>query len=276
MFQKEGKIIIAYDEDESHYESSATTMVQRGIDNLFVLSGGTAALSLLRFAFRQSRVDGQPHSPPTSLISSRPIFAPGLRVMAEKFPQGVIVGELPASCRPPKARKGPGAPAVPQMGELTASNLDIVREQLETNLLNDDGAFLLLRCSRGLLSSLLVARHSLVCAHPSSSDSVVHSQLVPRYIAGGAEHGRQPNDNQRAEPRSQPWCSQHHIDNAVALSRARQQQTACLFFFSDSVCCAASGFFYFSLRLLQARRRVHVVYMGASAWAREGNGKRGQ
>lgn len=100
---KEGKIIIAYDEDESHYESSATTMVQRGIDNLFVLSGG-------------------------------------LRVMAEKFPQGVIVGELPASCRPPKARKGPGAPAVPQMGELTASNLDIVREQLETNLLNDDAS----------------------------------------------------------------------------------------------------------------------------------------
>lgn len=37
---QEGKIIIAYDEDEAHYGHVATTMVQRGIDNLFVLSGG--------------------------------------------------------------------------------------------------------------------------------------------------------------------------------------------------------------------------------------------
>jgi hypothetical protein len=62
--------------------------------------------------------------------------------MAEKFPQGIIVGEIPRSCRPAKGRK-PAAAAhnVPQVGELTASNLDMVREQLEANLLADDGTY---------------------------------------------------------------------------------------------------------------------------------------
>lgn len=35
-----GKIIILYDEDERLVISAGTTMVERGFDNIFVLSGG--------------------------------------------------------------------------------------------------------------------------------------------------------------------------------------------------------------------------------------------
>lgn len=37
---KEGKIIVLYDEDERLGPNVATTLVQRGYDNLFLLSGG--------------------------------------------------------------------------------------------------------------------------------------------------------------------------------------------------------------------------------------------
>ena len=35
-----GKIIVIYDEDERIAPNAATTLVQRGYDNLFILSGG--------------------------------------------------------------------------------------------------------------------------------------------------------------------------------------------------------------------------------------------
>ena len=38
---KPGKIIILYDEDERIAPQAATTFVQREVDNLFMLSGGT-------------------------------------------------------------------------------------------------------------------------------------------------------------------------------------------------------------------------------------------
>lgn len=37
---KPGKIIILYDEDEKIAPNAATTFVQRGVDNVFILSGG--------------------------------------------------------------------------------------------------------------------------------------------------------------------------------------------------------------------------------------------
>lgn len=55
-----GKIILVYDDDERIAPKAATTLVQRGYDNLFLLSGG------LKLAFR-------------------------------KFPQGLITGQVPAS-----------------------------------------------------------------------------------------------------------------------------------------------------------------------------------
>lgn len=40
-----GKIIIVYDEDERIASQAATTMCQRGFENLFMLSGGPSALA---------------------------------------------------------------------------------------------------------------------------------------------------------------------------------------------------------------------------------------
>ncbi|XP_070280000.1 centrosomal protein of 41 kDa isoform X1 [Myotis yumanensis] len=74
-----GKIIILYDDDERLASQAATTMCERGFENLFMLSGG-------------------------------------LKVLAQKFPEGLITGSLPASCQqalpPGSARKRP-SPKVP-------------------------------------------------------------------------------------------------------------------------------------------------------------------
>ncbi|XP_049631030.1 centrosomal protein of 41 kDa [Suncus etruscus] len=77
-----GKIIILYDDDERLASQAATTMCERGFENLFMLSGG-------------------------------------LKVLAQKFPEGLITGSLPASClqAPPlsstRKRSSPKAPALP-------------------------------------------------------------------------------------------------------------------------------------------------------------------
>ncbi|NXH90703.1 CEP41 protein, partial [Edolisoma coerulescens] len=57
-----GKIIIVYDNDERLASQAATTMCERGFENLFMLSGG-------------------------------------LKVLAQKIPEGLITGTLPASCQ---------------------------------------------------------------------------------------------------------------------------------------------------------------------------------
>ncbi|KAM6973450.1 centrosomal protein of 41 kDa [Aplochiton taeniatus] len=58
-----GKIIIVYDEDERMASQAATTMCERGFENLFMLSGG-------------------------------------LKVIAQKFPEGITTGTIPAACLP--------------------------------------------------------------------------------------------------------------------------------------------------------------------------------
>ncbi|KAM4901196.1 centrosomal protein of 41 kDa [Sylvia borin] len=57
-----GKIIIVYDNDERLASQAATTMCERGFENLFMLSGG-------------------------------------LKVLAQKIPEGLITGTLPVSCQ---------------------------------------------------------------------------------------------------------------------------------------------------------------------------------
>ncbi|KAJ8395699.1 hypothetical protein AAFF_G00029360 [Aldrovandia affinis] len=56
-----GKIIILYDEDERIASVAATTMFERGFENVFMLSGG-------------------------------------LRVIAQKFPEGMTMGTIPVQC----------------------------------------------------------------------------------------------------------------------------------------------------------------------------------
>ncbi|XP_071313469.1 centrosomal protein of 41 kDa [Trachinotus anak] len=65
-----GKIIIVYDEDERIASQAATIMCERGFENLFMLSGG-------------------------------------LKVIAQKFPEGMTTGSIPASClSSPTSAKG--------------------------------------------------------------------------------------------------------------------------------------------------------------------------
>lgn len=59
-----GKIVVVYDDDERIAPRAATTLVQRGYDNLFLLSGG-------------------------------------LKLAAKKFPEGLITGILPAHLSAP-------------------------------------------------------------------------------------------------------------------------------------------------------------------------------
>ncbi|XP_076989623.1 centrosomal protein of 41 kDa isoform X2 [Tamandua tetradactyla] len=74
-----GKIIILYDDDERLASQAATTMCERGFENLFMLSGG-------------------------------------LKVLAQKFPEGLITGSLPASCQqafPPGSARKRSSPRMP-------------------------------------------------------------------------------------------------------------------------------------------------------------------
>ncbi|XP_004856385.1 centrosomal protein of 41 kDa isoform X2 [Heterocephalus glaber] len=74
-----GKIIILYDDDERLASQAATTMCERGFENLFMLSGG-------------------------------------LKVLAQKFPEGLITGSLPASCQqafPPGSARKRSSPKLP-------------------------------------------------------------------------------------------------------------------------------------------------------------------
>ncbi|XP_023495450.2 centrosomal protein of 41 kDa isoform X1 [Equus caballus] len=76
-----GKIIILYDDDERLASQAATTMCERGFENLFMLSGG-------------------------------------LKVLAQKFPEGLITGSLPASCQqalPPGSARKRASPKVPPL-----------------------------------------------------------------------------------------------------------------------------------------------------------------
>uniref|UniRef100_A0A8C7E173 Centrosomal protein 41 n=1 Tax=Naja naja TaxID=35670 RepID=A0A8C7E173_NAJNA len=107
-----GKIIILYDDDERVASQAATTMCERGFENLFMLSGG-------------------------------------LRVIAQKVPEGLVTGSFPASClvasQPGSARKKatPQSP-LPQAAEnkwrFTAEDLQKIQYYLQEEQFPSDPA----------------------------------------------------------------------------------------------------------------------------------------
>lgn len=88
---KPDRMLILYDVDEKIGTKAAETFVQRGVDNVFLLSGG-------------------------------------LRVLCDKIPEGIVIGELPGS----KRVKGAPSAAGPMYATLTKENIEQIREQLET------------------------------------------------------------------------------------------------------------------------------------------------
>uniref|UniRef100_A0A8D2ZE52 Centrosomal protein 41 n=1 Tax=Scophthalmus maximus TaxID=52904 RepID=A0A8D2ZE52_SCOMX len=102
-----GKIIIVYDEDERIASQAATIMCERGVENLFMLSGG-------------------------------------LKVISQKFPEGMTTGSLPTSCLScPASSKGKKSSVQhqqePQAAEkrwrFTSDELVKIQEQLDEMLI---------------------------------------------------------------------------------------------------------------------------------------------
>ncbi|XP_062245749.1 centrosomal protein of 41 kDa-like [Platichthys flesus] len=100
-----GKFIIVYDENERIASQAATTMCQRGVENLFMLSGG-------------------------------------LKVIAQKFPEGLTTGSIPIPClSSPTSSKGKKGAVQQQMQaaemrrRFTSDELTKIQEQLEEILI---------------------------------------------------------------------------------------------------------------------------------------------
>ncbi|XP_062989983.1 centrosomal protein of 41 kDa [Elgaria multicarinata webbii] len=113
-----GKIIILYDDDERVASQAATTMCERGFENLFMLSGG-------------------------------------LRVIAQKIPEGLVTGPFPACCllagQPGSARRKaaprqPPPPPADNKWRFTTEDLQKIQYYLEEEQLPSDSAS---RLSRG-------------------------------------------------------------------------------------------------------------------------------
>ncbi|KAM7056126.1 centrosomal protein of 41 kDa isoform 2-T2 [Acridotheres tristis] len=124
-----GKIIIVYDNDERLASQAATTMCERGFENLFMLSGG-------------------------------------LKVLAQKIPEGLITGTLPVSCQVPAptggARRRAAARVPPTRAEnkwrFSADDLQKLRHYLAEEQIPSDTASRLTRVGSGHDSKLSSVR----------------------------------------------------------------------------------------------------------------------
>ncbi|XP_016160233.1 PREDICTED: centrosomal protein of 41 kDa [Ficedula albicollis] len=133
-----GKIIIVYDNDERLASQAATTMCERGFENLFMLSGG-------------------------------------LKVLAQKIPEGLITGTLPVSCQVPaptgtaRRKTAPRLPPTPAENKwrFSADDLQKLRHYLAEEQIPSDTASRLTRGSSGHDSRL-----SSVRSHPSTAGTL--------------------------------------------------------------------------------------------------------
>nr|AAR16319.1 testis specific protein A14 [Tetraodon nigroviridis] len=149
-----GKIIVIYDEDERIAIQAATAMCQRGVENLFVLSGG-------------------------------------LKVVAQNFPEGMTTGTLPPSCWPsPPSRRRKGSQRRQQQQQqqlqaaetrcrFTEEELAKIQEQLDKLLPYSSENITL---TSALSSCLPPAGRSHVCSRDqprSSEDTLEMKALAP-------------------------------------------------------------------------------------------------
>ncbi|NXT87156.1 CEP41 protein, partial [Anhinga rufa] len=126
-----GKIIILYDNDERLASQAATTMCERGFENLFMLSGG-------------------------------------LKVLAQKIPEGLITGSLPVSCQvaaPTGSARKRTSPKVPparaeNKWRFSADDLQKIKYYLDEEHIPSDAASRLSRGSSGRDSKVTAMRSS--------------------------------------------------------------------------------------------------------------------
>ncbi|NXL87153.1 CEP41 protein, partial [Alectura lathami] len=126
-----GKIIILYDDDERLASQAATTMCERGFENLFMLSGG-------------------------------------LKVLLQKIPEGLVTGSLPTSrqvAAPAGSARRRAAPKVPpacaeNKWRYSAEDLQKIKYYLEEKQLPSDTASRLTRGSSGRDSKVAMTARS--------------------------------------------------------------------------------------------------------------------
>ncbi|XP_064174718.1 centrosomal protein of 41 kDa-like isoform X1 [Anguilla rostrata] len=137
-----GRIIVVYDEDERTASQAATTMCERGFENLFMLSGG-------------------------------------LKVIAQKFPEGLTTGSFPAHCLPsPSATGGRRRPAPPQAPlpaerkwRFTPEDLNKIQQQMEEVLVPSTTSSRLSRMSVSSAQSTVSSARSRQSLSSAGSDS---------------------------------------------------------------------------------------------------------
>ncbi|NWI64233.1 CEP41 protein, partial [Todus mexicanus] len=151
-----GKIIILYDNDERLASQAATTMCERGFENLFMLSGG-------------------------------------LKVLAQKIPEGLITGTLPASCQvaaPPGSARRRTSPKVPPVRaenkwRFSADDLQKIKYYLEEEHVPSDAAGRFSRASSSRDSKASSARSS--SSLPSSAANA-GSLSAPSLSSSSLQH----------------------------------------------------------------------------------------
>ncbi|XP_056907340.1 LOW QUALITY PROTEIN: centrosomal protein of 41 kDa [Takifugu flavidus] len=168
-----GKIIIIYDEDERIAVQAATSMCQRGIDNLFMLSGG-------------------------------------LKVVAQTFPEGMTTGTFPASCwaSPPTSRrkKSTAPPPPPQRQPaaaetrcwFTEDELVKIQERLDKLLPYSNSSSKTISVRKKPDLSTCVYRSMFSCVF-----SCVHQLDVQLSDVSEAQH-QSPEDTVEIERQSRP------------------------------------------------------------------------
>ncbi|KAM6301864.1 centrosomal protein of 41 kDa-like isoform 2-T2 [Podargus strigoides] len=151
-----GKIIILYDNDERFASQAATTMCERGFENLFMLSGG-------------------------------------LKVLAQKIPEGLITGSLPVSCQvaaPPRSARKKTSPDVPparaeNKWRFSADDLQKIKYYLEEECIPSDTAS---RLSRGSSSHDFNVRTTRSSPSLSSTVGSVGSSAVRSLSRGSLQN----------------------------------------------------------------------------------------
>ncbi|NWV33585.1 CEP41 protein, partial [Grantiella picta] len=142
-----GKIIIVYDNDERLASQAATTMCERGFENLFMLSGG-------------------------------------LKVLAQKIPEGLITGTLPLSCQvaaPPGSTRRKTTPRAPptraeNKWRYSADDLQKLKHYLAEEHITSDAASRLTRGFSSHSSKLSSVRSNPSLPSPASNAGSLSSR----------------------------------------------------------------------------------------------------
>lgn len=136
-----GRIIILYDEDERLASTAATTMVERGFDNIFIISGG-------------------------------------LKVIGQKIPEGLVTGTMPPSCVPAyiakrlknnrlAAEENRVTTADKGLKRFSPEELDKINHYLDESLVPNDTGSRLSRQSKATIRSTPMSKTSSMSSSSS-------------------------------------------------------------------------------------------------------------